>query len=121
MTEGRIERLFQAFKDSVDMDDTHWYLERGRAYAGLAIDALEAAWVDAFKAFLGRGDHGREIEYFDLSAEFRLRGISRPEHLIASEDRTCQEACAGSQPSRSDEGLRKHIRHFFSELAAPKN
>ena len=121
MTDGRIERLFQAFKDSVDMDDTHWYLERGRAYAGLAIDALEAAWVDAFTAFLGRGDHGREIEYFDLSAEFRLRGLSLPEHLIASEVERVTKRVREASLTRSDEGLRDHIRHFFSELAAPKN
>ena len=121
MTDGRIRKLTQAFMDSVDMDDTCWYLERGRAYAGLAIDALESALVDAFKAFLGRGDHGREIEYFDLSAEFRLRGLPRPEHLIASEIEGVTKRVREASHTRSDEGLRDHIEHFFSEWAAPKN
>lgn len=121
MTDGRIERLTQAFMDSVDMDDAHWYLERGRAYAGLAIDALEAAWVDAFKAFLGRGDHDPEIEYLLLSAEFHLRGLPRPEHLIASEIEGVTKRVREASLTRSDEGLREHIRHFFDELAAPEN
>jgi HAMP domain-containing protein len=77
--------LINAYIAESQMERLRGYLERGRKLADLPTEALNAAWVDLYRATRGRERASRENELQDLSSEFELRGIEPPMHLVAAE------------------------------------
>ena len=60
-----------AFVESREMENTRSYLDRGREFAGLTVDKLNAAWAEGYRAVQVRGSHRWEAEFRDLRAELR--------------------------------------------------
>lgn len=76
------DKLAKAFTADREMEQTRSYLERGRSYKGLTSEELQAAWVAAGEAFIGRDDQSKVREFKDLDAEYRLRETASPAHLL---------------------------------------
>lgn len=75
-----------AFIENEKLEQTQDYLRRGRPYAGLAPDDLQARWIAAFRDFAADiGDDDDLVRLYDLEAEYRLRGLRLPEELVEAE------------------------------------
>src|SRR5712692_3636369 len=79
MTRKDVEKLTEAFIESVAVDDVGHSLERGRRHERSTREALQEAWADAFQAVMVRRDHSRQGDYLDVCAEYRLRGLPEPQ------------------------------------------
>jgi uncharacterized protein YaaN involved in tellurite resistance len=74
-----------AFLQSLAMDETADYLQRGREFQANTIEELEAAYAEVYKLFVRAiVDHGgaaarKSIQAADdIAAELRLRGLGPP-------------------------------------------
>jgi hypothetical protein len=131
-----VSQVVQALIDDDRMEQTRSYLQRGRRFAGLEIDALNARWVAAFKLYAApkgvgphMGPHVRDME--DADAEIRIRGLQVPGHLVEAEfkswearvDRQMREARgAGRLPELDPEtGIGRRIAKLTGKLEKPKN
>ena len=118
--------LIEAYIAQLHMEHLRTYLERGRRFAGLTTDALNAAWVDAYHAAFGRRDETREQEFVDLGCEFDLRGLEPPTHLVAAEseefrERFEREVREGPIDLDAVERCEDELEKLHEQLQAPKN
>lgn len=75
-----------AFLENEELEQTKDYLQRGRRFAGLDLESLKSAWVEAFRAFVADSDgEAGVVRHYDLEAEFRLRGEEKPTELVEAE------------------------------------
>src|SRR3954471_17498596 len=70
------EEVARALLNESAMDETQSYLQRGRPYAGLDIEALNKTWLAALRAFLNNPEN--QQAYKDADAEFALRKLEPP-------------------------------------------
>src|SRR5260370_8827394 len=99
----RIDAIVQAVIDHQAMEDTRSYLERGRRFEGLTVDALNDGWAAAFTAVCAYGDERRETDLDDFGAGLGLRNLNRPHHLIPPESlKPPQQPHMNSRPPHSD-------------------
>jgi hypothetical protein len=103
-----------------EMEDTRSYLDRGRAFADLTNEALNAAWVKACRAVHGRSSSSREAEFRDLKAELRLRGLKYPLHLVKPETERTVKRLREATPAdnATTRRMEEEIRRFKEQLAA---
>lgn len=80
MTGGEADIL--AYLHHQDLARRQAYVARGRRFARLTLDGLEAAWAEAFVAMCLHGDPLRVGDIDDLTAEIGLRGRPVPAHLV---------------------------------------
>lgn len=72
--------------------ETQDYLKRGRQMHGLALPELEDKFVSAVKQVALDGDDNRSrIEMNDALAEYGIRRVAPPYHLIRQETETMAE------------------------------
>jgi len=93
-----LPELVMAYLAECQIERTRAYVETGRRFSELSIEALNEAWVETYRAARGREDESRESELQDLRCEFDLRGIEPHMHLVAAE------------ADRFTEGLKQRIR-----------
>jgi hypothetical protein len=68
------------------------YVERGRAFSALGLEDLEARYVEAFRQWVSaRGAPEASPALNDVSAEFQLRSLEPPLHLVRPEMEELQE------------------------------
>jgi hypothetical protein len=117
----RIDATIQAVIDHQAMEDTRSYLERGRRFEGLTVDALNNGWAAAFTAVCAYGDERREIDLDDFGAELGLRKLERPERLIRPEAmKAAQERVRNSQHEAFGP-VTEAIGRFMAKMDRPKN
>src|SRR5260370_1071594 len=119
--------LVGAWIADCQLERSRRYLEHGRRFAGWTADALDAAWVQTYRAARGvPEDASREDDLQDLRCEFDLRGIEPPMHLVA--------AVADPFTERFEQRIRQHksdpdavaemeemLERLRDRLQAPKN
>ena len=116
MLPHHIDPLMEAVLAHEQMQEMQAYLARGRAFGSLSIETLNEAWLAAVAA-VAFGDDGRLGDWADLSAEFEIRRLTRPEHLISPEVMVVlQDRIARSTPEHF-EAVAKHVRHVRRRLA----
>ena len=114
------EEMAKAYIASRTMEHTRSYLERGRQYQALDLDELQAKWVVAGEAFLGRDDQSRVREFKDLNAEYRLRKLDLPSHLLQpSIDASVARIKAYSTADLNH--FHERLERFVDDLDKPKN
>ncbi len=119
--EDRIDAIMQAVMDHQDMENTRSYLERGRRFEGLTVDALNNGWAAAFTAVCANGDERRETDLDDFGAELGLRKLKRPEHLVRPEAmKAAQERVRNSQHEAFGP-MTEAIGRFMERMDRPKN
>lgn len=118
--EDEADELAKAFLESRNMEHTRSYLERGRSYEELSKQELETKWVAAGNAFIGEDDQGRVSEFRDLDAEYRLRELEAPAHLL----KTALDKAAKRFSENTEEYMEsamKRMEGFIDDLGKPKN
>lgn len=66
------------------MEEAASYVQRGRRFADVPIEEINAQWVSVVRAFFA-DTGGDPTEMSDLGAEIRLRGLLPPEDLVKGE------------------------------------
>jgi len=99
-----------------ELDSVADYAARGRPYAGLSKRELSAAWVHAFRST------PRNLlmvesrsNYADYSAEFLLRKLRPPYHLVAEDLEKLQSAFTGWMRSLSLDLLSDATEHMHHQ------
>ena len=118
--------LINAYIAESQMERLRGYLERGRKLADLPTEALNAAWVDTYRAARGRERASRENELQNLRCEFDLRGIEPPMHLVAAEaERFKKRFERQIRESKIDpdavEKMEEELERLRGRLEAPKH
>jgi hypothetical protein len=80
-----LESLANAVVQNALMNETSDYVARGRRFAELDTDDLNARWVTAFRALFVNHDLHHRHDFDDADAEFRLRQLEPPHDLVRSE------------------------------------
>jgi hypothetical protein len=109
--------LADAFLASEQMDETAAYLQRGRHLAHTSIDQLTDQWVAAFRALPVDPSEETRREFSDLEAEFRMRELPPPAHLVGSELDAAVLEIAKSDPE--PEWLMEKIAAFLRSRENP--
>jgi hypothetical protein len=123
MTREQAEKFVAAFQANDEMENTRWYLAEGRRYAGLTEEALNSAWLAAWRdSHIHLTQDGRD-RYDDVCAELRLRALALPEHLIdpVERERGQARACEGADRPDVKARMEEDMRRFQEELARPTN
>lgn len=96
-----------------ELDGVADYAARGRRYAGLSRRELSTAWVNAFRS-LPRNLLMFETRsnYVDYTAEFLLRGLRPPYHLVAEDLEMLQAALTSWMRSLSLDQLKDATEHM---------
>jgi hypothetical protein len=121
MKDDHTGRLVEAFILHDQMEDTRWYLERGRVYAAIADEDLDTCWVETFRAVLVRGDDSRQTEFDDLGAELRLRGRPTPDRLVVADMAVVQKRLRAADTPARRQLIDREIKRFLQELARPQH
>ena len=117
----RIDAIVQAVIDHQAMEDTRSYLERGRRFEGLTVDALNDGWAAAFTAVCAYGDESRETDLDDLGAELGLRNLKRPEHLVRPRAMQAAQARVVNSQHEAFGPVTEAIDRFMERMDEPKN
>jgi hypothetical protein len=121
---GLSTELLKAFLDSEDLEHTRSYLQAGRAYRDLPVAELEAAWLKSWRDFYLSNVATACDTLGDCDAEFRLRALPSPDHLIDARDR--ERALDGTAEAverdvAMQEQLADELDAFGEMLARPKH
>jgi hypothetical protein len=101
------------------MDATKSYLERGRRFASLGPDDLEARWLEALRQGYAIGDQAWMQEEADLAAEMRLRGLDHPPVPQEIMDAVQRRVTASTEEDH--ERVVDAIREYRERFNKPKN
>lgn len=84
--------------------DVRDYVGRGRRYEGLGADEMEAVFVDGARDLAGSVTSGPyRVAWGDAKAEYEIRGVRPPYHLIREEIDTIVKAMADAVNEMSAE------------------
>jgi hypothetical protein len=76
-----VEDFISSYIDNMSLEQLRDYVKRGRQFALMGIDNLNARWVESFNAWaISRDSNGQEWE--DIAAEFTFRGLRPPFDLV---------------------------------------
>jgi hypothetical protein len=115
--QSRATELVMAFLQSDQMDQTSSYLQRGRQFQQLSSSELEQAWFKAFRSWFETRESAREQRESDLSAEYRLRNLEIPHHLVKDLLAKMQEELRSYGPENP--GVLAKIEMFLNSLDKP--
>ena len=123
MADEAARELLEPLMLHYEVCKTYWYVTSGRRYADLAEEVLNGCWVSAWRDLHLRLKRSTCVEYAYLSAELRLRGLARPDHLITDDDREgammrLAEVVAYPEVERL---LLDDLNRFRTTLAQPKH
>ena len=93
------------------------YVDRGRRFEALDLDALEAGWAHAFVAMCLHGEAARIEDLDDLSAEIALRGRPVPAHLVQNVMPGIRERARQGLTAQSLARFGDRVRAFLSDRA----
>jgi hypothetical protein len=114
-----LQKLSAAYATHRGMEHTRSYVARGRALATIPTSELEARWVHAFTAVCHDGDYRQSREMRDAGAEFSLRKIEQPYHLVKNLMPAIFERV--SSMNDDDDRLDTDMSSFIAELDKPRN
>jgi hypothetical protein len=83
--ESRTAAMVHAFLQHRSIEQTQYYLARGRRFATLDVGQLSEDWILAVRSWLARKDRARERMMDDLTAELQLRGSEPPYNAVKKE------------------------------------
>ena len=96
------------------------YQKRGRRFKELSQADLGRAWATAFEFALGLGRREYREELDDLGAEFQLRPLEPPVHLVERTMKQIKRRILDMSPE-AREAARKAIGNFREKMNEPKN
>jgi hypothetical protein len=76
------ENLISTYIANMSIEELRDYVKRGRQFALMAIDNLNARWVGSFNAWAIDRNPTNGREWQDIAAEFTLRGLEPPLNLV---------------------------------------
>lgn len=117
---ARTVEYLAAFLRDIEMKESQSYLERGRQFAAIPVDALNARWAAAFEAATTNAGRQAMVEYADLSAEFRLRDLPMPAHLVSETMAVVRQRIYEAEPE-DFQVIEEGLRRFTAEMRRPKN
>ncbi|MFZ5780403.1 MAG: hypothetical protein ACOY4R_09425 [Pseudomonadota bacterium] len=120
MKEDEANKIAQALIAESRMEDAAAYLERGRPYKDLSKEQLEQAWAAAFELYMGLNQQEQQHLYRDLAAEFQLRDIEPPTHLVKETLKKLEQRVANMSPEGRD-AARDAIGALLGKWEKPKN
>jgi hypothetical protein len=109
--------LAKALLRSEQMDDTSSYLQRGRQFGQLSSSELDQAWFKAFHSWFETRASGVQQRESDLSAEYRLRNLEIPYHLVEDLLAKAREEIRSVGPENP--GVLAKIEKFLNSLDKP--
>lgn len=109
--------LASALLQSDQMDQTAGYLQRGREFRTLSSSDLEQAWFTAFCSWFETRESSAAQREGDLSAEYRLRNLEIPYHLVENLFAKMQKEIRNSDSE--DPRVLKKIQEFLDALGKP--
>jgi len=114
------EAVVNAFLQHESMKQMQGYLARGRRFAKLDVERLNADWIIAVKRWLAHKHRTKERMMDDLAAELRLRGLEPPYGAVEQEfaDRSAQT----NEPERTKtmREVAREIGEFLRENDRPR-
>jgi hypothetical protein len=121
-----IEELAHAYIAEKTLEGIRDYMVRGRCFANLTEEALNAQWVEAYRAACTLEDEKSWGELLDLQCEFDLRGIKPPMDLLAAEadlfTESFERLMSESPPDpKAVEEAEAEIAALCERLRRPKN
>jgi|HubBroStandDraft_4_1064222.scaffolds.fasta_scaffold907797_1 hypothetical protein len=131
MSDDEADDLADEFLQSVLMDETGDYVQRGRRFEALPTPHLNEQWVAAFRNFVqaattafetGDGTNGCETrDMDDAAAELRLRGLDLPLDVVEEEDAGALQRLVQAAGSETPELLDQQIDRFLTDRQKPKH
>lgn len=117
--EEKVEGQLQLLIAASEAEDLAAYLAKGRRMENLGIEQLEAEYVLAFRAW-AKSEAADEMRpaLDDAGAEFQLRGLSPPHHLVAEESKQIGAAMARRVAALGEEGLETMEENIEQRLEA---
>src|SRR6478609_1749091 len=110
----------KAFVVHNEMEQTRAYLERGRRFEHMPVEALNEGWAAAFKLVLLPKDQRRPSDQHDFGAELRLRGLEIPYHLVQDAMNELRQRIRDNREAARD-SLLEDLGRFLDEMDNPKN
>jgi hypothetical protein len=83
--QARAETIVNAFLQNKSMEQRQDYLTRGRRFAKIEVERLNADWILAVRRWLAGKNRPDERTMDDLTAELRLRGLEPPYGAVEQE------------------------------------
>ena len=114
------DQFAKAFVVHNEMEQTRAYLERGRRFEHMPVEALNEGWAAAFKRVLLPKDQRRPGDQHDFGAELRLRGLEIPYHLVQDAMNELQRRIRDN-PEAARDSLLEDLGRFLDEMDKPKN
>lgn len=117
--EETVERQLQLLIAASEVEDLAAYLAKGRRMENLSVEQLEAEYVLAFRAW-AESEAANEMRpaLDDAGAEFQLRGLSPPHHLVAEESKQIGAAMAKRVAALDDDGRETMEENIEQRLEA---
>jgi hypothetical protein len=116
MLPHHIDQLVEAVLAHEQMQEMQAYIARGRTFESVTVEALSEAWLAAVAA-VAFGDDGSLGDWADLSAEFELRRLARPEHLVSPEVMVALQGRVVRSTPEHFEAVTKHVGRVRRHLA----
>ncbi len=104
------------------MKETAAYLNAGRRFSSLKLEDLHMKWVKIFKQLVEQRRSPPDMG--DLIAEYELRKIKPPMHLVQQEQEAFKALIANlseNDMERIQEGLSEDLDDISWDLAKPSN
>jgi hypothetical protein len=112
----------RGFAQAGDMERLRSYRERGRRFQDVAEAELKAEYARSGNALFGDALLSEEINFSDAGAEYRLRGLQSPDHLLIDAPHNFTSRLRAAKLSDDDlEPLDDAIAEFVRDRDKPKN